>query len=153
MNTLAILLTAHFVGDFVGQSNGMALNKSKTTWAGAGWLTWHVTVYSLAFVPVLFFLFVTSQGQYVALQPWQAGAIWKFLGLTFVSHWLTDFCTSRITASLWFLKLIDLRHSTEEACYRVTIDDRKRHWFFVAVGFDQLIHVWTIYLSFWWVTQ
>lgn len=103
------LLLAHFVGDFILQSDWMALNKSKH------WdvLTIHAGVYSLCFIP---------WGPY-------------FVALTFLLHWGVDFCTSRVTSKLWFMEEIPMLAGLWKLKPRNT-----RHWFFVAIGADQLIH-------------
>jgi hypothetical protein len=56
-------------------------------------------------------------------------ALWglTFVALTWATHFVTDAVTSRINARLW---------QTE-----------RRHWFFVAVGADQLIHATTLGLT------
>ncbi len=107
------LLLAHFVGDFLLQSDWMALNKSRRNEV----LTVHALVYSLCF------LF------------WG----WKFWLLTFYSHWLTDYVTSRITSKLWFMAQA---WPGENEYYLKT--PNTRHWFFVAIGADQLIHAATL---------
>ena len=89
-----MLLFIHFVGDFILQSNWMALNKSKN-WIA---LLCHTIVYSLCFI----------------------GYGMVFVSITFLLHTLTDAITSRITSKLW--------------------QTNQRHWFFVAIGADQLLH-------------
>lgn len=44
----------------------------------------------------------------------------QFIGITFVCHFLTDYMTSRVNAKLW--------------------QANERHWFFVSIGFDQMLH-------------
>lgn len=97
MTTLLALLTVHFVADFMLQSDWMAINKSKR------WdvLALHCGIYSLGFL-------------------WWG---WRFALLTFVLHFVTDACTSRLTSFLY---------------------PRSRHWFFVAIGFDQLLHAYAL---------
>ena len=51
-----------------------------------------------------------------------------FAAITFVTHFATDAITSRITSLLW--------HKNE------------RHWFFVVIGADQLIHYVTLALTY-----
>ena len=68
------LLVVHFVGDYLLQSDYMALNKSRS-WAA---LTAHVCVYSLCFTP------------------WG----WRFALLTWVTHFATDAVTSRLNVWL-----------------------------------------------------
>ncbi len=116
---LACVLTLHFIGDFILQSNWMALGKSKH-WRP---LTAHALAYCVPFVSLVFVRTVPD-----AL---------VFLGLTFATHWVTDYFTSRVTSRLWFVR---------NGLWELQIDHRKRHWFFVAIGFDQLIHMWTLFV-------
>lgn len=70
-----LILTLHLLGDFVLQSQKMALNKSKSSkWLGA-----HVGVYTLCLLPL--------GPAYAAVN----GAL----------HFATDFVTSRITSWLY----------------------------------------------------
>lgn len=110
MLPLLILLTFHWLGDFVCQNDWMALNKSKRLFP----LTVHVLVYTaVMFLGLL------------VLDP----AADMLTGLLLISggHFITDFFTSRLNTYLI---------STYES----------KHWFFVGVGFDQLIHVWNLAL-------
>jgi uncharacterized protein DUF3307 len=45
---------------------------------------------------------------------------WQFALLTLGCHFVQDYITSRVNSKLW--------------------RENKRHWFFVGVGFDQLLH-------------
>lgn len=127
MRWLLILLTVHFVGDFLCQTNWMATNKSKSWLA----LTAHVSAYTAVFLaPMAYLLGETS-------------VLWQFLGLTFALHFVTDAITSRITSRLWFVSTrADYRDFTVTC--RLHFDDPKRHWFFVAIGFDQLLHAFAL---------
>lgn len=98
------VLLVHYVADFHLQTAWMAENK----WQG-GWALWtHVAVYALCW----FWL----------------GA--PFVLITFVTHGLTDFVTSKITHAL--------------------AERKAWHWFFCVVGADQLLHygtlAWTLHL-------
>lgn len=125
------LLGLHFLGDFLLQSDWMALNKSKSWLA----LYLHVLVYSLCFLPF---------GM-------------AFVGITFLLHFLTDAITSRITSRLWFIEhlpmgdgLIKVLRSTYgyEVNPFVASFNNKRHWFFVVIGLDQLIHFACLALAY-----
>ena len=128
------LLVAHTLGDFVAQSNWMAINKSKNWLA----LSVHVLVYSLFFLPwgLLFFL------------------------ITFATHFVTDAITSRITSKLWFID--NLGYCSDYTVHNRRCKElywmygreifhaqynRNRHWFFVMIGIDQLIHFITLALT------
>jgi hypothetical protein len=76
----------------------------------------HVFTYSLCFLPL---------------------GIGFFLA-TFFTHFATDFITSRINARLWFFQ--DRFGDGSE----FTPIPGKRHWFFVMLGLDQLIHAATL---------
>jgi hypothetical protein len=67
-----LLIWLHFLGDFIAQTNEMAINKSRSN----KWLLIHVSVYC---VPFLLF------GITFALVNW-------------VAHFATDYCTSRLAA-------------------------------------------------------
>lgn len=56
---------------------------------------------------------------------------WIFMALTFWMHFATDAVTSRLTTYLYLRQ--------------------RRHWFFVAIGADQLIHAWTLGLTAQWL--
>jgi len=122
MADLLWLLSIHFVGDFLCQSNWMATNKSKSWLA----LTAHVSAYTAAF------------GLLLIRRP-DSPSLLQFLALTFALHFLTDAITSRITARLWFIQTWPNINPSS-----IHFDARKRHWFFVAIGADQLIHAFCL---------
>jgi hypothetical protein len=120
---VTLLGSVHFVADFLLQSDWMALNKSKRFSA----LLAHVWVYTLVFT----------------------AAVWAVTGLlpallfgilTFATHFITDAVTSRLTSKLWFIDIVPIGHN---AGYDVTMKPT-RHWFFVVIGLDQLIHLLTL---------
>lgn len=128
MMTISIsLLIVHFIADFLLQSDWMALNKSKSNIA----LTAHVAVYTSGFLA--FGL--------------------KFAAVTFVLHWITDYFTSRATSRLWFIDIDTQPYSELSYCKMfdsVVVYPNRRHWFFVMIGFDQLIHYVTLALTYRW---
>ena len=100
---MTLLLFLHWVGDFVLQSDYMAKNKSKNIMV----LFIHCLIYTAVF----------------AFQV-------KFQGLLilFVSHFIIDFCSSKINAKLYKAGEI--------------------HWFFTSIGFDQFLHLSILYYIF-----
>lgn len=117
--SLSLLIT-HFVADFLLQSDWMALNKSKR-WDALGL---HVAVYSLCFAP------------------WGL----RFWLLTFITHFITDAITSRVTSKLWFMQNMGIVGigPIEHDYTSWKLIPWKRHWFFVVIGLDQLIHYGTL---------
>lgn len=152
MTIVYVLLCAHFIADFVCQSDWMAANKSKQ-WNA---LLAHVVVYTVALMAVV--AAVGSWGLGRGSDP--AGPYLAFAAVNGVAHFVTDAITSRITSRLWFFQ----REAGiwQLAPYMVPRDDRqiinpwtpiegKRHWFFVAIGADQLIHAVTLIATAEWL--
>jgi len=115
------ILAFHYIGDFLLQSREMAQNKSKS----AKHLSEHVAIYSMI-MTILFMLVSTNT---IASDPleWFSN-VGKFLTITYLTHWVTDYITSRWTSRLW---------------------KKKEEWkFFAVIGFDQLIHISTLLLTY-----
>ena len=77
LHTLLLIFTAHFIGDFVLQSDTMAIGKSTSNYR----LTQHLVVYT-AFIAV------------ATLSP-----VWALVNG--IAHWITDYFTSRWTSRAW----------------------------------------------------
>jgi hypothetical protein len=117
-----ILLFGHWLGDFVFQSHWMAQNKSKNNFA--------LFIHTYAYSTTLLFAFVLgclTLG--IGLDNIFYASIAFFL-ITFVTHGVTDYFTSRVTSKLWAAQ--------------------RTHTFFVMIGFDQLVHFYTIILTMLW---
>lgn len=116
------LLIVHFVADFLFQTDKMALNKSKSN----EWLTKHALVYATPF------------------------ALWgfTFAVVTFLTHWATDYITSRCTSKLFFFRNDALDGCDPPLQTEWRLVPWKRHWFFVVIGLDQLIHFTTLALTY-----
>lgn len=96
---ILLIVWLHFVMDFVFQTDKIAINKSSDN----GILALHVSIYTIPF-----FIFG-----------------WKFAVITWLLHFMTDWCTSRITKRLW--------------------NAGHRHWFFVTIGADQALHMTALF--------
>jgi hypothetical protein len=152
---LLVLLAGHFVSDFLLQSDWMAINKSKSWYA----LGLHATVYCWGLLP--FLLVAAPAGTWVFKFNWAL----IFMLVTFVCHFVTDAITSRITSKLWFVDLTfagerwrvlsvmpdGSENSTLAPAYYVDFLPT-RHWFFVVIGFDQLLHALQLGLLLRWLT-
>lgn len=128
MSALVMLLSCHFVGDFVFQSDRMATGKSKSFMV----LAQHVTAYLVPFVVALAFW----HGEMLA---YRAGL---FVVATAGLHFAQDAITSRITSKLWFFEPYFDAYSGDGK-FRIKASGN-RHWFFVMIGFDQLLHVYAL---------
>ena len=117
MIELSLLFLIHWCADFVCQTDKMATQKS-TSWK---WLSIHVGVYS------------TPITLYALAYNFNTPIKWSLLFgvVTFITHFITDACTSRMTSYFW--------------------QKGDRHNFFVIIGFDQLIHAITLMWTWHWI--
>lgn len=112
MINLILIQAIHFIADFLCQTRQMATNKSKSLY----WLTLHVLTY--ATVSTIGWTYFDSNIATLAM-------VWL---TTFITHWLTDFTTSKAT-TYFYLK-------------------NNMFGFFSVIGFDQLIHATTLLLTY-----
>lgn len=116
-----IILFIHWVADFIMQNDDMAQGKSKS----AFWLLTHTMTYTLCWsVPILIMFYIFNTGNTWVI----TSKATLFLFITFVAHTITDYFTSRLNSKLW--------------------NEKKVHWFFVSVGFDQFLHFAQLLLTF-----
>ena len=107
----------------------------------------HVGVYAL--VGLCPFVFLPA----VEAAPW--------IAVNAVAHFIQDALTSRLTARLWFFKCeYGIWAQAEYAVPkhgRTIVNpwsyvDGRRHWFFVAIGADQLLHYAVLFQTAeWWL--
>ena len=154
MTIIYVLLAAHFIADFVCQSDWMANHKSKR-WDA---LALHVLIYGGA-VALCVGAYEFAVGG--SARPW----LWLWVNLA--AHFVQDAITSRITSRLWFLKMTPMtcdeallgrgflgriNHLGHIARPAYIADTGTRHWFFVAIGADQLLHYVTLFVTAgWWL--
>lgn len=110
MAELLTLFFAHFVADFLFQTNNMAMNKAYSL----KWLSIHVGTYTLTIAVFSFFLF----------EPMEAI---QFAAINGALHYITDFFTSKLTSKLskwqnqkWFYTAIGFDQFIHAACLIVT---------------------------------
>ena len=122
-----LLPLLHYVADFELQTDWMAVNKSKH-WGALGL---HVLIYSAVFAVVFGPLF---------------GLI------TFITHFITDALTSRWSRrkfpwTPWNKNLKGVMFYRDDE----GVDGRSRHRFFSVIGFDQMIHAYTLLATVLWL--
>lgn len=83
----------------------------------------HAFEYALVWLLPIFVCFVAT-GQDNRLE--------FFMPITFILHGAQDYFTSRLNSRLW--------------------SEGRTHVFFVAIGFDQLLHLTQLYLTFYFLT-
>lgn len=111
IEVILIILFAHFVADFVMQTDQMAINKSKSNW----WLAIHVGAYSLSM------LILTAW-----LDAWSPQII-MWVATNGFLHFITDYFTSRMNSKLyqnnmrhWFFVGIGADQFIHYACLLLT---------------------------------
>lgn len=87
--SMGIIFIAHFIADFMCQTDEMAKGKS-SSWS---WLTMHITAYSLVIVIPVFLLFAYFEIDFKYA--------FVYVAINAVAHFITDALTSRWTTYLW----------------------------------------------------
>lgn len=124
---LFAILIIHWVADFVLQTDEEAKGKSKN------WLDLinHTLTYSVIW---LIFLLPYSTLLWFDGKIYFSGVFlipFSFFVITFLCHTITDYYTSRVNSGLWA--------------------EGKTHDFFVAIGFDQLLHYFQLVLTYYYL--
>ena len=122
-NIIHILLI-HFVADFIFQSREMGLKKGKDI----KWLSIHVLFYSM--ITSIFW------GIYFG-----CNTFFPVFFLTFISHWVTDFLTSK-ASGYSYLKMLEYKDKDQ------LLEHKWQYNFWGVIGFDQLIHSITLLLTY-----
>lgn len=118
---ILIVLFTHWFADFFCQTDWQAKNKSTNNIA----LLKHVSSYSIVWLIVSFFIFYGYYKYEIVVPLILAFA---FTGITFLCHFITDYFTSRLNTYLY--KKDDI------------------HNFFVSIGFDQWLHYFQLFFTF-----
>jgi hypothetical protein len=116
--TFLFIILVHWVSDFVLQTQHMSTRKSSSNY----YLTLHVVIYSFATI-LGWALVLPLLGIHL-----YSGPVWLAFLLIFVTHWITDYFTSRRTSKLY--------------------KEERYHDFFVVIGFDQVLHYTQLFLIF-----
>ena len=136
--TLTVILSIifiHWVADFMFQAEEWAVNKSKSFIA----LLKHTATYSLIWFFGSYFLFsfpcdISFFGYCV-----NAVKCFKFVGITFVAHTITDYFTS---------KIVSRKFANNE--YGSSIPNLGA---FTVIGFDQVLHYIQLFLTYYLLTK
>ncbi len=120
------ILFIHWIADFVLQTDKQAKGKSKN-W---GDLLSHTGTYSVVWGFASIFL-IGYANKELTTNEYMAYAL-LFAGITFVAHTITDYFTSRLNSKLYAAN--------------------KVHYFFVSIGFDQILHYVQLLLTYQFIT-
>jgi hypothetical protein len=114
------IIIIHWIADFVFQTDKQAKGKSKN-WHDLLSHTFSYSIIWFAVGCILFLLGIISINFPL------------FILITFISHTITDYFTSRLNSKLW--------------------SQGKVHHFFVSVGFDQVLHYVQLFLTYYYLKQ
>lgn len=132
MGLAFVFIVIHWIGDFVFQNSYMALNKSKE-WRP---LLYHTGVYTLVWWIALM-LFIIYNNYFTGLTAMDFGWDWKivlFFPITFITHTITDYYTSRITS----------RQFAAQEFYKTP----PKLGAFAVIGLDQILHYAQLFLTY-----
>jgi uncharacterized membrane protein YkgB len=114
------ILFIHWFADFVLQTDKQAKGKSKN-WTD---LINHTYVYSMVWMIIGCILYLTNLINF----NWPL-----FTLITWITHTITDYFTSRLNSKLW--------------------EESKTHSFFVSIGFDQWLHYLQLFLTYYYLAK
>lgn len=118
IEVILAIIFIHYIADFVFQTDEMAINKSKNN----KYLFKHVYIYSLIWYIFGVIYAIYQKENYIE---W---TITKFFIITFICHFITDWITSRLSSYFY--------------------QNNKRHNFFLVIGFDQVLHYFQLFLTY-----
>jgi len=119
---IIIILVVHFLADFVLQSHKSASRKHKDI----GALLEHTISYSLPWLIIMALIYYSVDDPNFFIK----GVL--FTLVTFVSHTIIDYCTSKLGMHLLII-------SRKKENY---------HNYFVNIGFDQLLHTVLLFTTY-----
>jgi len=112
------IIFIHWIGDFIAQSDWQANNKSTDNQA----LVHHTLSYTVIWSLIVMILFFIDMDKY------GGRSVLLFILITFITHTLTDYITSRINKKL--------------------LKRRSKKMFFVSIGFDQILHYLQLFICY-----
>lgn len=116
-----IILIVHWIADFWLQTDKQAKGKSKN-WRD---LLSHTGNYSLVWFLIVLLFGIFNKNQ---TTEYYVYSTILFVLITFICHTITDYFTSRLNSKLW--------------------QKGEVHYFFVAIGGDQILHYIQLFLTY-----
>lgn len=146
LTEIFLILIVHWIADFVLQTDKQARGKSKN-WSD---LLNHTFTYSLVFgIVMLFLLSITKPNIGIYLPS-------IFFSITLICHTITDYFTSRLNSKLWYQATFWQNSFNKEKygeAYCNSMTGKYTHYFFVSVGFDQILHYVQLFLTYYLLKQ
>jgi hypothetical protein len=123
---IAAVLVGHFLGDFVTQKNNLKLTRSKNFITKLKSVLKHLLPHTLIYSGIITFLLLFVQ-LISKLPSVSYFVLLFFFVITYIIHLITDLT----------ITLVNNNYLTRN----------KRHKYFTTIGFDQLIHYMTLFLT------
>lgn len=117
------ILIIHWIADFVFQKETWAKNKSKK-WDA---LLIHTITYSFIWLCAALIIDLYTMLK-INIWYFEVYQVQMFVLITFITHTITDYFTSRLNSKLWA--------------------KGKTHLFFVSIGFDQILHYIQLFTTY-----
>lgn len=127
---ILILLTIHFIADFIFQDEKWALGKSSFNTS----LLKHTITYSLVWLFIGLFIKIFYESIFINFEVFSYLSLFKFVLVTFVFHTITDYFTSRIVAK----KFANNHMGSSIPNFGA----------FTIIGFDQLLHYFQLLITY-----
>jgi len=124
LTEIFIILIVHWIADFWLQTDEQAKGKSKN-WKD---LLSHTFNYSFVWYFIGIIYIAIKSNMFSDMEWYKSWSLTLFVLITFICHTITDYFTSRLNSKLWA--------------------EGKTHYFFVSIGFDQILHYVQLFLTY-----
>jgi hypothetical protein len=118
---IIFILLVHWMADFVFQTDTQAKGKSKSFKI----LVNHTFTYSMFWFAIVFLFGYNNRFESTS---WYVANTILFVLITFITHTITDYFTSKLNSKLWAAG--------------------QTHNFFCAIGADQILHYLQLFLTY-----
>jgi len=136
------ILIIHWFADFVLQTEKEAVNKSNSF----KYLISHTLSYSIVWLVIGNFYVLISAFNGIIISPFPLNVL-IFWGVTLISHTITYYFTSRLNKKLVPKSVhLEFVSSPQEGTFYPK--GSKWHNFFVGIGFDQLLHYFQLFITY-----
>lgn len=130
ISVIFTILVVHFIADFVFQTPWMAQNKSKSNFALNAHIAtyWSILLVLCGAIDGFMFMYYGNNTLVQNFPGFNLLMGWSILNAGI--HWCVDYCTSRLSSKQF---------------------NKDWHKFFLIIGFDQLIHYFTLFGTYVWI--
>ncbi len=142
-----IIIVIHWIADFVLQTDKESKGKSKN-WSD---LLSHTLNYTSLWYYIGIFYIAYRSNFFIDMKWYNDWSLTLFVIITFISHTITDYFTSRLNTKLLPKRDLTYTHIDKQLVYFPKGENY--HNFFVSVGFDQVLHYLQLFLTYYWLVK